>query len=55
MLTFLAAALMQPVAAAPAVDPLAGDPDLRCMAAYLVAVGQMTENPTATEEDKVLV
>jgi hypothetical protein len=50
MLSLLAAATMlQPVAAT--VRP-AGDPDMRCMAAYLFAVGQMTDDPTASEEDK---
>jgi hypothetical protein len=48
MLSFLAAAaLMQPAAAQPAPHP-----DLRCMAAYLFAVGQMTDDPKSTEEEK---
>jgi hypothetical protein len=49
MLTVLTAATMamQPVAA---VVP--SDPDVRCMAAYLVAAGNMGEDATATADDK---
>jgi len=37
--------------AAAALQP-AGDPDVRCMAAYLFAVGQMADDPATTAEDK---
>ena len=48
MLTLLAAAAAaaQPAPAAPA------DPDVRCMAAFLFAVGRMSDDPKASAEDK---
>lgn len=49
MLSLLAAAVLQAQAAAP---PPAADPDLRCMAAYLFVVGQLTDDPGAGAEDK---
>ena len=45
MLTLLAAA------AAATATP-AADPDVRCMAAYLFAVGQISEDPKSSAEDK---
>lgn len=47
MLTLLGAALMQPAAAY-----VPASADLRCMAAYLFAVGQMSGDPKASAEDK---
>jgi hypothetical protein len=47
MMTFLLAA-----AAAAAQPTLASDPDLRCMAAYLVVAGQAGEDKTMSAEDK---
>jgi hypothetical protein len=44
-LTAAAATVAQPA-------PLPSDPDLRCMAAYLVAAGQMDDDPSATAENK---
>jgi hypothetical protein len=46
-LSLAAALAAQPTAATPAVDP-----DIRCMAAYLFAVGQMADDPATTAEDK---
>ena len=51
MMTFLlaaAAAAAQP--AAPAKE--ATDPDIRCMAAYLVVAGQSKDDPTMSADDK---
>lgn len=39
-------------AAAAAASTPAGDPDVRCMAAYLFAVGQIGDDPSASAEDK---
>ena len=50
MLTMLAAATMAMQPAAAAVAPT--DPDVHCMAAYLVAAGNMGDDATATAEDK---
>jgi hypothetical protein len=47
MLTFLLAA-----AAATAQPALATDPDLRCMAAYLVVAGNAGEDATISADDK---
>lgn len=39
-------------AAAAAAAPAPGDPDVRCMAAYLFAVGQIGDDPSTSAEDK---
>jgi hypothetical protein len=46
LLVAAAVAAQQPPAAALV------DPDVRCMAAFLFAVGQMTDDPKASAEDK---
>jgi hypothetical protein len=47
MMTFLLAA-----AATAAQPALAADPDVRCMAAYLVVAGNAGEDPTISADDK---
>lgn len=47
MITFLLAA-----AAATAAPVLSSDPDVRCMAAYLVAAGNAKDDATVTADDK---
>lgn len=48
MLSLLVALTLQP--AAVSAKPV--DADMRCMAAYLFAVGQMTDDPAANAEEK---
>lgn len=46
-LALIGSAFAQPAFAAPQAGP-----DLRCMAAYLYAVGQMADDPKVSEADK---